>query len=144
MINAVIFSAFLIFEYKHWGFGFGSFWILIIGFMRLALGLNTLNQLIFGLTIGIWLSFFVFFIINFDNNQAYHFQLVIRGRVINNNFIEEEALVKKKEVNKNKDKDDESSTTDDKKYNTYTFLDYILFFTFLMYITYLYFLLYVY
>ena len=90
MINAVIFAGLLTMEFRSYGIGFGTFWILIIGYMRLALALNTLNQIIFGITIGIWLSCFVFFIINFNNIQTFHFQLVFRGRIFSNTFIEEE------------------------------------------------------
>ena len=84
--NEFIFASLLIHEFKNYGVGLGSFWIMIIAYMRLALALNTLNQIIFGITIGIWLSCFVFFIINFDNKQTFHFQMVIRGRMVQEFF----------------------------------------------------------
>jgi len=84
MVAATSLAAFFVYEFKHWGLGFGLIYMAIIGYMRLALGLNTLNQILFGTTIGIWLSCFVFHIINFNNNQTFHFQLVTRGRIISN------------------------------------------------------------
>lgn len=67
LVASTCFTGFLIYEFKCVGLVTGVIWSLIIGYMRLVIGANTLNQIFFGVTIGFWISCVVFFIFNFNN-----------------------------------------------------------------------------
>lgn len=82
MVASTCFTGFLVFEFKYPGLVGGIFWSLIIAYIRLVIGANTLNQIFFGVSIGIWICCLVFFLINFDKQMTTHFQMIIRGRVL--------------------------------------------------------------
>lgn len=73
LVSTTCFTGFLIYEFKYTGLVTGLIWSLLIGIMRMAIGVNTLNQILFGMAIGFWICCVVFFIINFNNQMTLHF-----------------------------------------------------------------------
>lgn len=80
-------ASLLIYEYKFKGVFLGLIWVIAISFSRLLLGVNTVNQIIFGISIGIWLSVNTFYVFDYKKSLTRHFQKIIRGRYLDENDI---------------------------------------------------------
>ena len=90
-ISATLFASLLIYEFKGPGIVLGLAWVSMISWARLLLGVNTLNQIIYGITLGINISCTIFYVFDYKRNVTRHFQKVIRGR-----FLEEKSMVSTK------------------------------------------------
>jgi hypothetical protein len=64
-MSAAIFGSFIMYEYGNYGFIPAALWIVLISMSTLIIGINSLNQIIFGTFLGFWLSIFIFYIIDF-------------------------------------------------------------------------------
>lgn len=87
-ISATLLASLLIYEFKGPGVALGLAWVSMISWARLLLGVNSLNQIIYGITIGINASCTVFYVFDYKRNVTRHFQKVIRGRK-----LEEKSVV---------------------------------------------------
>ena len=81
-ISIAMFATFLVYEHKVYGFVFGLLAVMLFSLDRLILGVNTFNQVIFGLQIGIWISCTILYTIDYKLRITRHFQKMIRGRSI--------------------------------------------------------------
>ena len=75
-----MFACFLIFEFRNLGLFFGIIWIVLISMDQMILGYSALNHVIYGITIGVWISCTILYLIDYDMQITRHFQKLIRGR----------------------------------------------------------------
>lgn len=59
----------------------------MISLARLFLGVNSLNQIIYGISLGINLACTVFYVFDYKRNITRHFQKVIRGRILDDKLM---------------------------------------------------------
>lgn len=57
-------------------------WIMLQSCSPLFLGINSLSQVLLGLQLGFWISFFMKDVLDYDKNLSHHFQKIIRGYAI--------------------------------------------------------------
>ena len=63
---AGVFTAFLTYHAKYYGFTFGACWTILMSLSNLTSGITSVNQILFGLQLGVWLSCTLFYIFDFD------------------------------------------------------------------------------
>ena len=63
---AAIFTSFLTYHAKIPGFLLGLIWIIVVSMNNLTSGITSVNQILFGLQIGIWVSCTIFYIFDFE------------------------------------------------------------------------------
>ena len=72
-ISIAMFASFWAYEFKQYGIVFGFIAVVFFSLGRLILGVNTLNQVIFGLSIGFWLSYMILFTVDYKLRITRHF-----------------------------------------------------------------------
>ena len=77
---AAIFTSFLTYHARFPGFLIGVFWTIVMSLNNLYCGITSLNSILFGLQIGIWISCTIFYIFDFERRIQRHFQKLIRGQ----------------------------------------------------------------
>lgn len=88
-----MFACFLIFEFRKLGLFFGIIWIILLALDQMILGYSALNHVIFGISIGIWISCTILYLLDYDMQVTRHFQKLIRGRYLSDQSANNQLVI---------------------------------------------------